>query len=314
MRKWMNRVLVIAGWAALAVGLAGLALHFVGWQWRPLVLLASAASYLMAGAVLGLVLLLLARGWRSAGVAAVVVGVVLWTVVPSFVPDGQAASGTPVRIMQSNLMLGEADSDFVVRAVREDRVDVLTVQELTDDAVRRLSASGIDELLPYHYLRPYLGASGTGIYSRYPLRDTKKYDEFFLNNVSAVMDHPQRGPITIFALHPAIPLDFDVWTVELRRIREILDGVDGPAIVGADLNATRDHAAFRALVSGRFAAAAEQAGAGLLRTYPADRRWGPVFGIDHILVAGGTTGELRVIGVPGSDHRALFAELWMSDR
>ncbi|WP_342215536.1 endonuclease/exonuclease/phosphatase family protein [Nocardia cyriacigeorgica] len=174
---------------------------------------------------------------------------------------------------------------------------------------RRLAAAGIGALLPYHYLEDSeAGGVGTGIYSRYPLRDTKNYDGFLLNNISAIMDHPDRGAIAVYAFHPVPPpLDFGRWQRELSAIRDILEVEQRPAIVGADFNATRDHSAFRELLRGRFESAADQAGAGPLRSYPQDRRWGPVIGIDHVLLADATADEVWTMVVPGTDHRAVLA-------
>ncbi|MFR9753198.1 endonuclease/exonuclease/phosphatase family protein [Nocardia sp. 004] len=311
MRKWMDRALLGAGWCAVAVGAVGIVLYFGAWQRRELVLLASGASYLMIGAVVGVVLLLAARGWRSAVVAGVLAVAALWTLIPAFVPEGRAASGPGMTVMQSNLLFGEADPAAVVRAVRGNRVDVLTLNELTDLSTERLVRAGLLEELPYHYTESTPdGAVGTGIYSRYPLRDSKKYDGFTLNNLSVTMDHPEHGPIVVFAFHPVPPVfDFHSWSAEMRAILEILDAHSGPAVVGADFNATRDHAAFRDLLRGRFASAADQSGAGLLPTYPEDRRWGPVIGIDHILLADATAEDLYSLTVPGSDHRALVSRV-----
>ncbi|WP_328411215.1 endonuclease/exonuclease/phosphatase family protein [Nocardia sp. NBC_00403] len=310
MRTWMDRALLGVGWCAVAAGVVGVALYFGTWQRRAVVLVASGASYLMIGAVVGLVLFLIARGWRSAAVAGVLVATVAWTQLPIFVPDGRAASGPEVVVMQSNLMLGAADAATVVRAVRDNRVDVLTAEELTADMVARLAAAGLAQALPYQYLEPTSAAGGTGIYSRYPLRDTKKYVGFVLNQVSATMDHPQAGAVAVFAFHPIPPtVDFPAWSSELHSIRDILDAQQGPAIVGADFNATRDHSAFRDLLRGRFAAAAEQAGAGPLPTYPTDYQWGPVIGIDHVLVADAAADEVHTLTMPGSDHRAMIATI-----
>lgn len=311
MRKWMDRALLGAGWCAVVVGAVGIVLHFGAWEQRGLVLLASGASYLMFGALAGLVLLLVARGWRSAALAGVLAVAVLWTLVPAFVPEGRAASGPTLTVMQSNLLFGRADPAAVVRAVRDDRVDVLTVDELTDAALERLAGAGLLDELPYQYLEPTRdGGGGTGIYSRHPLRENRKYDGYILNNVSATMDHPERGPIAVFAFHPVPPpFDFPAWQAEMRRTREILEAQRGPAIVGADFNATRDHTAYRDLVRGRFASAADQTGAGLLPTFPDDRSWGPVIGIDHILLADATAEQLHTLSVPGSDHRALIARI-----
>ncbi|MEV5836804.1 endonuclease/exonuclease/phosphatase family protein [Nocardia sp. NPDC052112] len=313
MRKWVDRVLLGLGWCASAAGVLGIVLHFGTWRRQVPVLLASGASYLMLAAVLGLVLFLIARGWKSAVSAGVLVAAVLWTQVPMFVPEGRAASGPEVSVMQSNLLFGRGDAAAVVRAVREHRVEVLTIDELTPELAQRLAAAGIDELLPHQFLQARGGGNGTGIYSRYPLRDTKKYDGFWMNNLSATMEHPRRGAVAVFAFHPVPPsVDFPAWSSELDRIREILDAQQGPAIVGADFNATRDHSAFRALLRGRFVAAADQAGAGPMLTYPADRRWGPVIGIDHILVADGTAAEVRSLSIPGSDHRAILAQVQLN--
>ncbi|MEU1980642.1 endonuclease/exonuclease/phosphatase family protein [Nocardia sp. NPDC019395] len=308
--SFVRRVLLGAGWCALIAGAIGIALYFGGWQRRELILLASGATYLMLGALAALLLFLLARGWRSAVAAGIVLAGVLWTQFPLYVPDSRAATGTEFTILQSNLLFGGADTAAVVAAARDGRADVLTVDELTPSAVEKLTAAGIDELFPHHYLEPGLGGGGTGIYSRFPLSDQVKHEGFTLRNLSATLEHPVLGPVSVYAFHPIPPTaDHAVWANEMRTVGEILRETDGPAVVGADFNATSDHAAFRALVSGSFDAAAEQAGAGRLLTYPADKSWGPLIGIDHILVSGGTTDRIRTITVPGTDHRAVLARL-----
>lgn len=308
-----RRLLLGMGWCALLAALAGIALYLGGWQRRELILLASGATYLMLGALAALLLFLFARGWRSAVAAAIVLTGVLWTQLPLYVPDGNAATGTELTVLQTNLLFGGADTGAVVAAVREHRVDILTVDELTPNSATRLTESGIDTVLPYHYLDPGLGGGGTGIYSRFPLSDTVRHEKFVMANLSATLTHPVLGPVTVFAFHPLPPnIDHRVWLRELAAAATLLESTAGPAVVGADFNATNDHAAFRRLVSGRFAAAAEQAGAGRMLTYPNDRPWGPVIGIDHILVAGGTTDYIGTLTIPGSDHRAVLARLRLS--
>ncbi|WP_225728718.1 MULTISPECIES: endonuclease/exonuclease/phosphatase family protein [unclassified Nocardia] len=314
MRMWLRRLMLGAGWCAVLAGIAGIALHFGSARRQSTVLLAAGAPYLMAAALAGFVLCATTRAWRSAVLAGGVVVAVIGTCVPWFVADGKAATGIAVNVLQSNLRHGNGDAETLVRAVHAESVDLLTLEELTQAEVDRLAAAGIEQVLPYRYVQPTAkGGGGTGIYSRYPLRDTRKYDGFVLNNLSATMEHPERGPISVFAFHPVPPTaDFAIWRTELGRIREILDAVPGPAIVGADFNATRDHSQFRDLLTGRFASAADQAGAGWLPTFPADRRWGPVIGIDHVLVADGNTEDIRTLTIPRSDHRALLARLRMT--
>ncbi|MBC7304590.1 MAG: endonuclease/exonuclease/phosphatase family protein [Nocardia sp.] len=313
MGKWVQRTLLVLGWGAVFAAVAGIVLHVVDWPQKSMVLLASGAMWLMLGAVVGLVLMLLARGWRSSGAAALVLAGAAWLVVPSYIPEARAAGGPELVVLQSNILFGLADPVAVVTTVRDNDVDVLTVEELTDDSIVRLREAGLEQRLPYFYTEPaQSGGGGTGIYSRYPLRDTKKYDGFTMSNISATMQHPQRGPMTVFAFHPIPPnLDFAAWSSEMGKIDEILAATSAPAVVGADFNATHDHSAYRALLDGAFASAADQTGDGVLLTFPADRRWGPVIGIDHILVAGGVAERIRTLTIPGSDHRAVLATIRM---
>ncbi|MFC4372634.1 endonuclease/exonuclease/phosphatase family protein [Nocardia halotolerans] len=313
MREWMERVLLVLGWGAVVAAVIGIVLHLGDWRRQSMVLLASGAMWLMLGAVVGLVLLLVARGWRSAAAAGVVLTGVLWLVAPSYVPEARAADGPELVVLQSNLLFGQADPAAVVATVRDNDVDVFTVEELTVDAITGLRGAGLEDRLPHFYLEPaQSGGGGTGIYSRYPLRDTVKYDGFIMSNVSATMEHPQRGPISVFAFHPIPPtIDFAAWSAEMRRVDEILAATEGPAVVGADFNATQSHSAYRSLLDGAFASAADQTGDGILLTYPADRRWGPLIGIDYVLVAGGVAERVRTLTLPGTDHRAVLATVRM---
>ncbi|MGW5386448.1 endonuclease/exonuclease/phosphatase family protein [Nocardia sp. NPDC003963] len=306
----VRRVLLGAGWCALLAGVLGIALYLGGWQRRELILLASGATYLMLATVVALLLFLTARGWRSAAAAVVVLAGVLWTQLPLFVPDSRAAAGAELTVLQSNLLFGGADTAALVDAVRARGVEVLTVDELTPEAVDALAADGLGTLLPYSYLDPGPGGGGTGIYSRFPLSDPVRHQEFVMGNLSATLTHPALGPVAVYAFHPLPPtVDAAVWAKEMNAVETILRESRGPAVVGADFNATSDHVAFRRLVRGDFAAAAEQAGAGRLLTYPADRNWGPLIGIDHILVSGGTTDHISTFTLAGSDHRAVVARL-----
>ncbi|UGT60624.1 endonuclease/exonuclease/phosphatase family protein [Nocardia asteroides] len=313
-RRWWQHLSSVLGWLAVAVALLGIALHYGISQRFSAVLLASFAPYLMLGAVLALLFFAVARRYRSGALALAVLAGAFWTQLPLFVADGHAGNGPPLTVLQSNLLFGGADADTVRAVVREERVDVLTAQELTLDAVARLDAAGLAEDLPYRYLEAGTGGGGSGIYSRYPIRDERRFDGFEMANLGVTVDHPELGPIQVLNFHPMPPpLDFGAWTAEMARTEQILAAGTGPVVVGADFNATRDHTAFRALLGGRFADAAELAGAGPQLTFPADRAWGPLIGIDHVLLAGGTAESVRTLTVPRSDHRAVLARIRLDD-
>lgn len=313
MATWVRTGIGVLAWLATAVGGAGIALHFSRSTSRPLVLAASGVPYLLVGALVGLVLFAVARYRIGAAVAAVVVAVAVWTQAPLYIGDAEVAEGPVVTVMQANILFdGGADPEAVVAEVRDRNVDVLTVDELTPAGIEGLARMGLDERLPHRYLVPGELASGTGIWSRFPLSDTAEYDGFVLRQISATATVPEVGPVTVFAFHPVPPVfGTKDWSDELSGLRSILDRshADRPAIVGGDFNATYDHSQYRALLSGRFDDVIDQVGAGNLRTYPTDKRLPPVVGIDRILVADGTATAVEVVDLPGADHRALVAQI-----
>ncbi|MEU0539695.1 endonuclease/exonuclease/phosphatase family protein [Nocardia sp. NPDC005978] len=313
-RGWLGWVGVIAGWTGMVAAGAGVGLHYSTTAWEPAVLAASFASYLMVFAIPALLLFAITRRWVSTALAVVVTTAALWSQAPMLWPDGSAPPGTDVVVMQSNLMLGHGSPEAVVTAARDNSAEVLTIEELTPDLLIRLDAAGLADLFPHRFTAPSGGGQGTGIFSRYPLRDGVKFDGFWLNNLRATMIHPDRGPVTVFALHPIPPLsNADVWHRELTRIAEILEAQSGPVLVGGDFNATWDHAPYRSLLTGRYADAAELLGVAALPTWPTDRPFGPFIGIDRVLIAGGHALEINSHTIPGTDHRAVVARLRLAE-
>lgn len=308
---------MLFGAGATVAGAAGLALHFSRSASRLLVLAASGAPYLMCGALAGALAFAVLRIWAGAGVAAVLAAAAVWTQLPLYVSDSGPAGGTELTVMQANLLFEGADPRALVEEVRAGQVSILTVNELTPAGLADLTRAGLDQLLPHRYVSPGRTATGTGIWSSYPLSDTVEFDGYVLNQLSATTTIPGAGPVTVYAFHPVPPIyGTEVWSGELARLRAILDRApaDRPAIAGGDFNATFDHSQFRAMLSGRFHDAAEQSGAGHLVTYPTDKRYPPLVGIDHILLADGHATEVRTIPLPGADHRALLARIRLAPR
>lgn len=251
-------------------------------------------------------------GWAGLGVAVAIVGAHVAVQAPLFVASAPPATGPELVVLTSNLWVGRADAGAVVELVGTHRVDVLLLQELTDEAQDALHVAGLDELLPHRASRPLPDGLGTGLWSRFPLLDAELRDDFGFALVIARLRVPDAGPVTAVALHVYAPLPqrkFAGWADDLRRLPGLLDGLAGPVLAGGDFNATPDVAQFRALLSSGYASAAAQAGAGITASYPADRRWGPVLAIDHVLVRGLVGRTARTVAVRGSDHCALLTTL-----
>jgi endonuclease/exonuclease/phosphatase (EEP) superfamily protein YafD len=214
-------------------------------------------------------------------------------------------------VLQANLGVGSARPADVVARVRADHVDVLATEELTVAEQRRLVRAGLARLLPYRFTRPLpTGGGGIGVWSRYPLVGARDRGGFWLGVITARVRLPV-ATVSLVAVHltPPYPYPSTRWRHEIARLRTLLPR-SGAAVVAGDFNATVDHTRYRALLRRGYRDAAVEAGAGYLPTYPTDRWYGPVIGIDHVLVRGRVRArDVLTLDQPGSDHRALLARL-----
>ncbi|WP_246097993.1 endonuclease/exonuclease/phosphatase family protein [Rhodococcus spelaei] len=306
-------MVIVLGWLAVLSAAVGVGAHYLDTTATTLVVLASFAPVLMACAAAGLLALVSTRRWIGSVVAAAVLAVAVWTQLPLYVGDARPDGASDLTVMQANVYFGNSDMEGIVAQVKSRNVDILTVNELTPEAVPRLGEVGLDEVLPFRYLRPTELGGGTGIWSRHPISGQTEHMGFVMNMVSVRVIPPGQRPFVVVAAHPLPPVpraQTGIWAREMVQVKDILQRLyqdAEPVIVGADFNSTYDNAQFRELLGDGYRDAAEQSGAGALRTYPADRWWPPVLAIDHVLVAGATATSAGVVDLPGSDHRGVVA-------
>lgn len=226
--------------------------------------------------------------------------------------DMELRVGVQLRVAQANILLGGADMAALADQVRRHSIDVLLVEELTADAVSRLSDAGLDTQLPYNYLSPHGGGSGTGIWSRYPLRDPERHHGFIFANLSVHVLVPGAAAVQVWAVHLSPPWPFPafVWVEEIQKLAELLARRDADAvIIGGDFNATHEHARFRDLVAKANLVDAALAGArDRLSTFPRHKLL-PVLCLDHILVRGAQVVSAMRLDLVGSDHMGVLAQL-----
>ena len=266
-----------------------------------------------AAAVAALPLL---RGGRSRGAAALAAAALTAAVAPRAIPRRQPlADGAELRVLTSNMLVGRADAESLVRLVERTGADVLFLQELTDGAAARLQKAGIDSVLPYQVLEPAVyGPKGSGIWARYPMRDGLAVPPASRSRPVARLDVPGGRSVQLVCVHlrPPRPSRSPSGAARWRTEMAMLPGPgDVPVIMAGDFNATLDHAQFRALLRQGYVDAAVQAGRGLVPT------WGPrpggdlaMLAIDHILLD--PRCAVRAVSahkLPGTDHRALFAHI-----
>ncbi len=251
-----------------------------------------------------------ARRWRSV-VVIVLTMAALGASSSTYGPSSNPGSAdVAVRIMTANLQLGLAQADAVVAAARRSNADVVALQELTTDAVGRLTEAGINTAFPFHALYPRDGASGAGLWSRYPISSVSLVDGFSMALISArlhVRDGATEPRILVTHLPGPWPQPIGEWRREIARLRAVLERValdsgDLPVVVVGDFNSTVDMRPFRELLQHGYEDSAEMAGAGRIRTYPRMSLLPPLIGIDHVIVRNGRAASAKVVDLPGSDH------------
>jgi endonuclease/exonuclease/phosphatase family metal-dependent hydrolase len=284
-----------------------------------------ATPFAAAGSVAILALVAALRVWpaiAAAGVVCVGFGVVI---APLFVPGPHptpAPTGPGLTVMTVNVQFGRADPQRVVDLVEEGDVAVLGVQELTPAFDEALRAAGLDDLLPYGVVHARPGASGTGLYSRFRVREVDREIAGRHANPTGLVTVPGAAPFQVTVVHPVPPVG-DTARTAWRQTFGTLPRPDDPPADGTerddendepthlligDFNATVDQPTMRALLDDGYVDAAGAVGRGWAVTWRFPRT--PPLAIDHVLVDRRTrVRSVDVHRVAGSDHRAVVADL-----
>jgi endonuclease/exonuclease/phosphatase (EEP) superfamily protein YafD len=310
-----QRVLSVLGWTGLGCATLAMLVRAAGSGLQPLVVLTSFAPYGLLPAALGLLAFAALRSRAGTLAGVVVLGLSLSQQAPLYIADHAPTGTAPFTVLTGNLRMGDADERHIVDLARRRGVDAVALQELTPAATDRLVTAGLSDTFPYSVLEAAAGADGVGIWSRHPIISRSSYSGFTFRAASATIALDPASPasaVTVFSTHVVAPWPGPtaLWTRELRRLAAILDAVPGATVTAGDFNATNDHAQFRRLLRRTgYADSAAQAGAGVVRTYPADTLLPPLIGIDHVLTRGIVATGLDVVTLKGSDHRGLVVEL-----
>jgi endonuclease/exonuclease/phosphatase (EEP) superfamily protein YafD len=310
----MIRVLAtVIGVAALAMAAIGLLARYLPISSEAVLVVAALSPYAAAAGLAAMILFALVRRWALTIAAALLCAVMLTLLLPRFLgPEKIGVPSVSVRVLTANLALGQADPKELV-ALARDKADVLVVQEMTPALAVSLSAVGLDAVMPHRSIDPRANAAGIGIWSRYPIADSRAIIGYQLAMRIAKIQVPSVAIApTVLGVHLAAP-----WVQPLQYFRDDIarfpttlqaaarDAGSGAVIVAGDLNSTYDMRPFRRLLDEGYRDAAEQAGAGLTASFPSQPWWGPLVGIDHVLVHNCTATAAQTVPVPGSDHRGL---------
>ena len=279
---------------------------------HPILLIAAFAPYLaIAAAVLAVPLLFTRHRLIATAALGLAVAVLAWQ-VPLYIGSGRPPADTiGIRVLTANLRDGSANAQALAALSRD--TDLLIVQELSPELADDLAV--LESEFPYRVLDPRPHAAGAGVFSRYPIVRSSRDDGYVLGLLTLTVRPPgSASDVTVLNVHLAgpYPQPIDRWRQEIAALRTTMseepNGTGREAvIVAGDFNASLDMRPFRQLLRDGFTEAREHSGAGLLPTFPADRMWPPLVGIDHILTLNAATTDVRTERIPGTDHLGLRA-------
>lgn len=267
---------------------------------------AAIAALLVAGIALAL------RNWAAASVGAAATLLLALAVLPRAIGDGTvAANGRETFVvLAANVHRGAADPAALVALVDRYRPDLLSVEELTPRFRRELVAAGIGSRLPNSFLETYRSSSGAGLYSHLTMRELPSPGRFTFRMPRAELTLPDGRPLRVVSVHPYPPQPNQTseWEEALASLPS--GGHGAPWVLAGDFNGTFDQSQFRGVVDRGYRDAGDVAGEGLEPTFPSGGHLIPPVTIDHVL-ADRRLGivSYAVADIPGSDHRAVEAEL-----
>lgn len=332
-RNNKHRFLALVTWLLVAVSLLAVVARALPADVQALPYVPTVVSitpWFIIVSVLALVFAALSRRLLAALLAMACLVVNIWWQYPFFSSNSalpseatSAVAQTRVntddayaRVMTCNVYEGQANAQTIVDMVRDERVEVLALQETTDDFVDALKKAGIEAYLPYAQISSADGVFGNGLWSASPLGapvdDDVNSSASFMPGGTVEFAQGKQS-VRFVSVHTTAPVA-GYWRQWKRSLDELGLKRDDSAtryVFMGDFNATMDHTPMRDFLGSRFQDAAYSSGHGFAFTWPTNRITIPIFaGIDHVIVDRDiAVGQVQVRQVSGSDHAALLATI-----
>ena len=314
--------LFTVGWLVVAVlGLIAL-LRLVAWDaLQPLIVLDALTLVIYLPAWVVAAGAVVARRWWLAAAAAVIVAAQLAFAVPEFAaatPVPTWARHAPVvRLFDANIDQSLRFQTGYVRAIEQDRPDLITLEEFTPPALQSMIASGVLAAYPYRCAAPAYGATGFLIASRLRLNgchvDTVLFDDEQVPYLVQATLHMPGGPVAVRLVHTLAPFPayWLEWVEALAAVnRSVHTSGDTRMLMVGDFNATWGNRGFVALLHDGLTDGAAARGKAVDMTWPNGAIMPPFVRIDHVLTGALlTVTEISARSGFGSDHLYLTAAI-----
>ncbi len=231
----------------------------------------------------------------------------------------QPAEGGPrLRVLTANVLHGATTpADVATQAARAE-ADVVVLQEVTAPWWGRARSADLGRRFPHAAGQPKSAAGGadpgTLVLARRPLGRARELSTVGDSFVVAV--HLGERTVDLLAAHPRYPVRSQAWRSDHEVLAQAVKEIR-PALVVGDFNATFDHAQMQRYRDLGYRSADELLNSGWSPTWPdhgTRSLWvvdlPRLVQIDHVLVWRSLTAtEVEHLELPGSDHRAVVAEV-----
>jgi endonuclease/exonuclease/phosphatase (EEP) superfamily protein YafD len=312
--------LLSVGWLIVAVLGVVAVLRLVAWDsLEPLVVLDDLTLIVYLPAWVVAAGALITRRWWLAAAAVVIVAAQVAFAAPEFLaaaPVPAWARHAPVvRVFDANIDKSLRFEAGYVRAIEQDRPDLVTLEEFTPPALKAMMASGVLAGFPYRCAAPAYGATGFLIASRLRLTGCRVQTVLWDGQptpymVEATLWSPG-GPVAVRLVHTLAPFPayWREWSSALAAVgRSVRASGDSRMLMVGDFNATWGNSGFAALLHDGLTDGAAARGSAADMTWPNGAIVPPFVRIDHVLT-GPRLAVTEIAAGPGfgSDHRYLLA-------
>ena len=230
-------------------------------------------------------------------------------------PASRAESDHSVRVMVANVKTSNANHKAILDVINNSNPDVVAVLELSPKLASYLQKNASS--FPNQYLEPRNHNFGIGIISRFPLKNVEVLESGPTPKIPSYSFGFGLGETIcqLIATHPLPPMKGELAAKRNKQLNEMADTLDRQAdrLLIGDFNVTPWSPFFHRLLEDAELRDASK-GFGLTPTWSIFPTYLGGLKIDHILVSENfATRSFEVVEIPGSDHNAIVAELFLME-
>ena len=265
--------------------------------------------YLVGSVLLCVALAMLRQPVYVAGLVSAV-GLNASLVIPWYVPDSTSVGPPHLPVLQANVLSSNTEHQRLFDLLDKEAPDLVLLQEVSPQWLIALDA--LRQSYPYSYAEAREGNFGIALFSRVPFASASHVDSPPSGYPTIIATLDMEGTaLHVVGTHPMIPMSPQLYSdrnEQLESIADLFEGLQGPQVLVADLNASMWDIHYRSLEETTGLRNA-RTGFGMLPTWPTFMPFAMI-PIDHVLVSDDiSVVEMRTGPRIGSDHLPLLVTI-----